>query len=485
METGYGDEHMVVGDIATGTQVAVIGAGPGGYVAAIRAAQLGKEVTLIERDPQGLGGICLNHGCIPSKTLIYAINQYHQLARLETMGISLTTPRVDLKRMQQWKEKSITDLRNGIALLMKKYGVNVLFGEAQFESSRKLKVVGSQGAGYIEFERAIIATGSRPRVLPGFEPDGTHIITSREALQLQEIPRSMVVIGGGFIGLELSGMFAKMGTKVAIVEKFGLVPHVEKELVAVVRQRLTELGVMLYENSTPERWKKEGDKLFVFAQSQDKGAVAVEADKILVAVGVQPNVESIGLEKTKVQKDSKGFVQVNPARRTTDPYIYAIGDVTGSPTLAHKAFLEAKVAAESIAGLPSAFDTNIVPWVIFSDPEIATVGLGEEEARQQGHHVKVGRFPFAALGRAVSVGRPTGFVKIVADQNDNTVLGVHIVGPQASNIISEAALGMEMGMRLEDLAATIHPHPTFSEALAEAAEATLGRAINIWQPREG
>lgn len=474
---------MVVGDIATGTQVAVIGAGPGGYVAAIRAAQLGKDVTLIEKDPQGLGGICLNHGCIPSKALIYAVHVYALREKFLKMGLTFSEAKVDFPKMQAWKQGSVDQLRNGIALLMKKHGVNVMYGEATFESSRKLKVVGPQGTGYIECEKAIIATGSRSATLEGFEPDGDLVITSTEALQLPQIPSHLIVIGGGYVAVELGILYAKLGTKVTIIEKFGLLGNVDPDVVAPVRERMKALGIEQHENTTPVRIQKAHGKAMVVATSKEKGDIAFEAEKVLMAVGRKPNTGHLGLEKTKVQLDEKGFIRVDARRRTQDPYIYAVGDVTGAPMLAHKGFLEGKIAAEAIAGLSSAFEPQVIPTVIFSDPEIASVGLSETEALKKGLRIKTGKFPLTALGRAVSMNKSEGFVKIVSEQDTQRILGVHIVAASASDLISEAALGMEMGFTLEDLALTIHPHPTFPEALMEAAEVALGKAIHIWQPK--
>ena len=472
---------MVVGDIATGTQVAIIGAGPGGYVAAIRAAQLGKDVTLIEKEPQGLGGVCLNHGCIPSKALIYAVNVYSMREKFLKMGLTFSDVKLDMAKMQLWKQANVDQLRNGIAMLMKKHGVNIIQGEATFDSSRKLRVITSEGMKYIEFERAIIATGSRSATLEGFEPDGEIVLTSTEALQLNNVPRRIIVIGGGYIAVELGMMYAKLGTKVTIIERFTMLSSFDRDLILPIRERMKTLGIEVYEKTACTRISKSHNKAIVFANSEEIGDFALEAEKVLVAVGRKPNTDKLGLEKTQVQLDDKGFIKVDEKRKTRDPYIYAIGDVTGQPMLAHKGFLEGKVAAEAIAGLPSAFEPQAIPIVIFSDPEIACVGLSESEAEKKGYKVKVGKFPLSALGRAVSVNKNEGFVKVISDQETQLILGVQFVAAHASDLISEAALGIEMGFTLDDLALTIHPHPTFPEAMMEAAEAALGKAIHIWQ----
>ncbi len=473
---------MVVGEIANGCQVAIIGGGPGGYVAAIRAAQLGKDVILIEKEPNGLGGICLHHGCIPSKALIYAVDQYESaLNDFPKFGLTCDKINFDIKKLQAWKEESINKLTSGIAMLMKKYEINVIQGEAFFENSKRLHVNTIHGPTYVEFEKAILATGSSTQMLEGFEVDGKQIITSTEALKFDYIPKSMVVIGAGYIALELGMMYAKLGTKVTFIARSVLASQLDRDIVKPLYDRCKQLGVDIYEYSTPDRVVKDATKVTVFITSKEKGQFAIESEFVMVAIGRKPNTQNLGLEKTKIQLDEKGLVKVDEKRRTTDPFIYAIGDITPGPMLAHKAFLEGKIAAEAIAGLSSAYEPNCVPAVIFSDPEIAEVGISEKDALQKGLKIKVGRFPFSALGRAVSVGQSEGFVKIIADDQSNLILGIHIIGPHAGDMISSAALGIEMGFTLEDLALTIHPHPTFPEALAEAAEATLGRAIHIFQ----
>lgn len=472
---------MVVGDIGTGTQVAILGGGPGGYIAAIRAAQLGKDVTLIEMDK--VGGVCLQRGCIPSKSLIYAATKYGEVAKLASMGITVEKPKLDFAKLQEWKNKSVAQLTMGIEGLLKKNGVTLMKGKGFFVSNRRIQVMDEHGPQYIDFEHAIVATGSRAFELPGFEADHEIVINSTDALNLKEMPKTMIVIGGGYIGLELGMMYAKLGTKVTVVEKYSLGGLIDHDLLEPVYNHLEKHGVKVYEFATPERVQKEKGKGMLTINVKDKGLVTLEAERILISIGRKPNTNEIGLDKAGVHLDEKGFVKVNEKRQTSDIRIYAIGDITGNPMLAHKAYAEAKVAAECICGKPSAFDTNVIPWAMFSDPEIAGVGLSENDAKNAGYKVKVGKFPFSALGRAISVGETDGFVKIIAEEGSERILGLHIVGPHASDLISEAALGMEMGMTLDDLALTIHPHPTFPEALPEAAEATLGKAIHLFQKK--
>ncbi|MDO8554875.1 MAG: dihydrolipoyl dehydrogenase [Candidatus Micrarchaeota archaeon] len=472
---------MVVGNIGTGTQVAILGGGPGGYVAAIRAAQLGKDVTVIEKDK--LGGVCLQRGCIPSKAIIYAANEFYKISKLANMGVTVEGAKVDFTKLQAWKTANVAQLTAGIDGLFKKHGITLIKGNGFFVGPRRIQVVVDDQPQYIDFEHAIIATGSRPIFPPGLEADGEIVISSTEALELKTIPKTMVIVGGGYIGLELGVAYAKLGTHVTVVEKYTLAANIDRDLLTALFETMEKLGIKIYEFTDVQRVQKENGKAVVSINVKDKGMITLETEKVLVSIGRRPNTDAIGLDKAGVNVNEKGFVPVNEKRQTNDPRIYAIGDVSGHPMLAHKAYAEAKVAAECIAGKPSAFDTTVIPWVMFSDPEIAGVGLSESDAQNAGHKIKVGKFPFAALGRAVSTSQTTGFVKIVAEEGSERILGVHIVGSHASGMVSEAALGLEMGMTLDDLALTIHPHPTFPEALAEAAEVTLGKAIHLFQKK--
>jgi dihydrolipoamide dehydrogenase len=473
---------MVVGEIATGTDVLVVGAGPGGYVAALRAAQLGKDVTLVEKDE--LGGICLNVGCIPSKALIYAAYLYEKVRYFDQMGIEVKEARVQMEKMQAWKQSVVKKLTGGIEQLLKGNGVQVFKGKAVFQSSKKAIIEGEELTQAIEFRDCIIATGAVPMTIPGFEPDGEVVIDSTGALALQVIPQKMVVIGGGYIGLELGMVYAKLGSHVTVVEMLDrLLPGTDPELTRLVARKARALGMETY-LSTQATALKRGQSGAELTILTPEGERKLEAEKILVSIGRQPNSMGFGLEKLGIQTDAKGFIPVNAQMRTSNPHVYAIGDVAGQPLLAHKASHEGLVAAEAIRGLHSAADFRTVPAVIFTDPEIAYAGWSEDEAKQNGYTPIVGKFPFAALGRAITLGETEGFVKVVADEETKVVLGVQIVGPEASNLISEAALAIEMGATLEDLALTVHPHPTLPEGLMEAAEAAMGKAIHILNPKK-
>jgi dihydrolipoamide dehydrogenase len=469
---------MVVGDIATGVEVIVVGAGPGGYVAAIRAAQLGMDVTLVERE-ESLGGICLNHGCIPSKALIHAAGLYYAAKDASGMGIVIKGISVDLKGMMSWKDSVVTRLTEGIGKICRGNGVTVIQGSLTFTSKSTAQIEHTDGVENISFEKAVIATGSRPARPPGLETDGETVLTSREALALREIPDRLLVIGGGYIGLELGTFYAKLGSRVTIVEMLdSLLPGVDKDLVRLVARNLKKLGVEVHLSSTVEGVEKGTDGVNVKVASGG-GVQEITVDTVLVSVGRKPNTEGSGLEKTGVRLDDRGFIRIDDECRTDVPHIFAIGDVAGEPMLAHKASREGIVAAEVMHGMKSARDWQSIPAVVFSDPEIATVGLSEGEAADQGFEVQVGRFPFSASGKALAMDHAEGFVKVVADRSSGRVLGVRIVGPEASTMISEGALAVEMGATLEDIALTIHPHPTLPESLMEAADAAEKKAIHI------
>lgn len=466
---------MVMGDIVTGCDVLVIGGGPGGYVAAIRASQLGKDVILVEKEE--LGGVCTNHGCIPSKALIHVANFIHDI---NSASIVKASVEFDFRKIQEWNKGVVKRLRDGIAYLCKKYGVEVIKGKAYLESSDKARITLDNGnISTIQFNNAIIATGSSPSEYPGFAFDGELIISSKEALSLTKIPEDMVIVGAGYISIELGTMFAKLGTKVKIIQRSSrILTKIDAEIVEVVAKKMKQLGIEIYLNSRLEAVHKKDGKGIVMVR-RDEQTIQLTADKILVAIGVKPNSNNLGLENTRVELNDKGFIKVDQKQRTTDPKIYAVGDITGAPFLAHKAFREAKVAAEVIAGLPSAFDNRAIPLVIFSDPEIASTGMDEKTAKQKGFEVIKGIFPYKALGRALTMDTPEGLVKVIANKENYEILGIHIVGVDAASLISEATLSIEMVALLEDVASTIHPHPTFPEAISEAAELALGKAIHI------
>ncbi len=469
---------MVVGDIPDAADVVIIGSGPGGYVAAIRAAQLGKSVMLIEKDK--LGGLCLNYGCIPSKALIHASDVLEDIKHTQNMGISVSSVSFNAPKMQEWRQSVIEKLRDGIAFLMKKNGVDVKQGEAFFESSSRIGIRTEHGVELVDFKKAIIATGSKPRELKEFKFDGLRIISSKEALELTQIPKKMIIVGGGYIGIELGGMYAKLGTNVTITEwSPSILSFASSDVSAVVKKRLQQLGVRILENTNVAAAEIQPNG--VKAKFVQNGSESwEETEVLLVCVGHYPITQNLGLEKTKVQLDEKGFVKVNEKLQTTDENIYAVGDVTGNPMLAHKAFRQGKIAAEVIAGEETGFNNRTVPSVIFSDPEIAMVGLTEKEAKAElQDNILVGKFPMSASGRALTLSRQEGFVKVIAKKDTHEIVGIEIVGPSASDLIGEAGLAIELGAMLEDVASTIHPHPTLCEALSEAAEDALGKAIHV------
>ena len=460
------------------TEVAVIGAGPGGYVAAIRLAQLGKKVALIDRNE--LGGICLQCGCIPSKALIAAAELFGKIKEASIMGINVGSVSIDFSKLIEWKSSIILKLTRGIEFLCKQNNVEIVKGAASFESSNKLKIEGNDNVSSVEFDKAVIAVGSKPIELPNFKFGGK-IISSTEALSLEKIPGKLVVIGGGYIGLELGIVYAKLGSKVSVVETTGqLLPGFDASIVAVLERNIRKIGIDVYLNSKANGF--DGGKVSV--DSKEKGAVSLEADNVLVAVGRVPIAKELGIENTKVKLDEKGFIKVDKKLMSSDKNIYAIGDVSEGPMLAHKASAQGKFVAEVVAGKKIKYEQLLVPFVIFTDPEIATVGISESEAASKGIKVKSGRFPFSALGRAMTKNETGGFVKIIANEEDEKVIGVEIIGSDASDLISEAALAIKLGATLEDVASTIHPHPTLSESLMEAAEATMGKAVHIFNAKK-
>ena len=456
----------------------VVGAGPGGYVAAIRLGQLNKKVVLVDEDK--LGGICLNYGCIPSKALISASESFDKIKKTSKMGIEVDKITIDFKKMQEWKDGIVSKLNQGIEFLCKKNNVTIVKGTAFFENSNRLKITNGKNISYIDFENAVIASGSKPVELPSFKFDGNKIISSREALCLKEIPKNLVVIGGGYIGLELGTVYARLGSKVCIVEMTEqILPGFDKSVVSILQKNLERLNVDVYVNAKAD--KIENNKVVI--NSKEKGKVLLDASKVLVAVGRYPNTKNLGLENTKVKLDKKGFIEVDKNLKTDDGNIYAIGDVSIGPMLAHKASSQGKFVAEAIAGNKDKYENVVVPAVIFTDPEIATVGLNEREAKNKRIKTKMGKFPFSLSSRAMTKNETEGFVKVIANEKNSKIIGVQIIGSDASDLISEASLAIKMGATLDDVALTIHPHPTLSESLMEAAEATMEKAIHILNPK--
>ncbi len=468
--------------MAQNFDVVVIGAGPGGYVAAIRSAQLGLKTACVEKEY--LGGVCLNVGCIPSKAMISATHFLHKAQHdAAEMGINIKGISVDMKQLKKWKESVTNKMSGGVGQLLKGNGVTTLMGTAEFKNKNEITVTSKTGSETITAKHFIIATGSRPIEIPGFAFDEKGIMSSTGALALDEIPEKIVVIGGGYIGLEISGYLSKLGTKVTVLEAGPAVLSgvVDPECAQVVSRKLTKQGVEILTNAKAKSQKKVGGGFEITAEINGKEQT-LKADKILVTVGRKPNSDQANLKAAGLQIDEKGFIKVDQQRRTNVSNIFAIGDIACQPMLAHKASYEGVLVAEVIAGKNRAYDVKTVPAVVFTDPEIAAAGMMESEAKAKGFtDLKIAKFPFAANGRATSLMETDGFVKMIADAKTNVLLGVHIVGPEASNLISEAALAIEMGARLEDLALTIHPHPTLGETMMEAAEATLGHAIHMIQ----
>jgi dihydrolipoamide dehydrogenase len=462
----------------------VIGAGPGGYVCAIRLAQLGKKVALIDRD--NLGGTCLNWGCIPSKALIHAAHLYETMHHsAKEMGFSFKDLSLDFKKLNEWKNGVVSKLTGGIGGLCKRHGIEVFMGTAEFKSSKQLEVALNDGGKkeIIDFDQAVIATGSESASLPGVTIDGKAIVTSKEALNLPELPKKLILIGGGVIGLELGCFYSMIGTEVTILEYASqLLPGTDLDLVKVVEKALQARGVEIHTGFKVSGAEVKGKQASVKGTDSAGKAQTFSGDVVLVSTGRRPFTKFLGLEKAGVKLDAKGFVPVNKSLQTSVANIYAIGDCTPGMALAHRASHEALIVASHIAGDKFAqVDYRVIPAAIFTVPEIASVGISEAEAKVKGLQVKVGKFPFAALGRALANGHPEGFCKIIGDAKTNDLLGVHIVGADAGNLIAEAALAIEMGASVEDLALTIHTHPTYPEGIMEAADAYFGHAIHVYQ----
>jgi dihydrolipoamide dehydrogenase len=458
----------------------VLGGGPGGYVCAIRLAQLGLKVACVEE--REVGGVCLNWGCIPSKALISNAHFYTKAREIADHGIKVSSVELDVNRMQNWKDGIVKKLTGGVRQLLKANGAKLVEGRGKLVDRQTVEVTRSDGSSErLSADRAIvIATGSSTIQVPGFEFDGERVIGAREAVSLRRIPARLLVVGGGVIGLELGMVYQSFGAALTVVELTPtLLPGIEPECVRVVERKLTKRGAVIHKNTRAERIERLDGTLRVHLVTEGQAAHAVDCDTVLVAVGMKPRSRGIGLEELGVQIDPRGFVATNERCETNVAGVYAIGDVSGMPMLAHKASREGEVCAEVIAGKPAAKDFATVPGIVFTEPEIATAGLSDEQARAAGLDPVSGKFPFAALGRAMSLGETDGFVKVVRDKASDRVLGVHIVGPNASDLISEAALALELVASAEDLAATIHPHPTLGEALMEASAASLGHAIHV------
>jgi dihydrolipoamide dehydrogenase len=468
----------------TNLQLAVVGGGPGGYAAAFLAADLGLKVTLI--DPEiNPGGVCLYRGCIPSKALLHVSKLIEESHQAKNWGIEYSDPKIDLAKLRGWKESVVKRLTGGLGQLSKQRLVKYIQGRAGFENSTTLRITKADGSGEsMRFDRILLATGSRPAVIPALKIDSPRMMDSTGALDLKDIPKTLLVVGGGYIGLELGSVYAALGTRVTVVEMLsGLLPGADRDLVLPLHKRLEKMfdGILL--NTTVKSLKEESGGIRATFDGADVKEREKVFEKVLVSVGRKPNSEIPGLDKTRVKVGPKGFIQVNKQLQTDDPSIYAIGDVVGEPMLAHKASHEGRTAVEAIAGRKVAFEPHAIPAVVFTDPEIAWAGLTETQAKETGREIAVAKFPWGASGRAITIDRPEGMTKLILDPKTERVLGVGIVGAGAGELIAEGVLAIEMAALAGDLELTIHPHPTLSETVMEAAEVFFGTSTDVYRPK--
>jgi dihydrolipoamide dehydrogenase len=468
---------MVVGDIETGTDLVVIGAGPGGYTAAIRAAQEGLDVVIVDKEK--IGGTCLNRGCIPAKALIHASKFHHDIQHWNEIGIKAECEHVDFQEIQEWKEGIVEKLSSGVEHVLEREGVEIMEGEAKFINDNTIRVEEEHNAENVNFENAVIATGSQPIEIPGLEFDKEKVISSRELLNLEEVPDEIVVVGGGYIGMEAVTKFAKFGCTVKVVESAERVlTNFDEEIVEEIREVNPDYGDEIYTSAKAQGIEYEDDKAVLVAD-QEGEELRLEGDYILVAAGRTsgPALENLGLENTEVEINDEGFLEVDEEMRTSQEHILALGDAAGQPMLAHKAYREGEVAAEVAAGKPAAFDNQYIPKAMYTDPEVGVVGMSPSEAEEDLDEVMTGKFPFRDSGRAMTVNKTGGFVKVIAS-GDGKLQGVQIVGPRASDMLSEATLALEMQAYLDDIINTIHAHPTFPEALAEACKDAKNQSVH-------
>ena len=459
------------------TDIVVVGGGPGGYTAAFYAADLGKKVILVERDKR-LGGVCLNRGCIPSKALLNATHAIVESREAAHRGITFEPPKVDVAKLRAWKESVVQKLCGGIAMLAEKRGVQVIYGRGYFEGSQSLRVEREHGQQFINFQHAIVATGSKSAMPKAFDLGNPRIMTSTEALETEDIPENLLVVGGGYIGMELGTVYATLGSKVVLVEALdsillGADPDLARPVMAYAKKNFKEVRV----KTKVSKMSTAGKQIKVEMETDGQKKEELY-DRVLVAVGRVPNAEDLGLENTKVSRDEKGFIKVDANQRTSDEFIYAIGDIAGGILLAHKAFREGRIAVEALTGESTGANPFTVPAVVFTDPEVAWCGLTEAEAKAKGIEVEVAKFPWGASGRAMTYDRTDGLTKLIVDPRTERVLGVGIVGHGAGELIAEAVLAVEMGATVKDLALVVHPHPTLSETVMEAAEVYFGYATH-------
>ena len=469
---------------STSLHIAVIGAGPGGYAAAFLAADHGLKVTLI--DPEiNPGGVCLYRGCIPSKSLLHVAKLIDETRHAKNWGIEYADPKIDLPRLRSWKEGVVKKLTGGLGVLTKQRKVEYIQGKAAFENSNTLRVSRTNGSeDSLTFDRIIIATGSRPAIIPSLKLETPRMMDSTSALDLSDVPGTLLVIGGGYIGLELGTVYAALGSKVSVVEMLpGLLPGADRDLVLPLHKRMEKVFDAILLNTTVAAVKEESNGIRVTFDGPEVNEREKLFDKVLVSVGRKPNSEIPGLDKSQVKVGPRGFIQINKQLQTDDPAIYAIGDVVGEPMLAHKAMHEGRTAAEAIAGHKVAFEPNAIPAVVFTDPEVSWCGLTEIQAQKDNREIKVARFPWAASGRAMTIDRTEGMTKLLVDPQTERVLGMGIVGAGAGELIAEGVLAMEMGALAKDVALTIHPHPTLSETVMNSAEVFFGTATDVYRPK--
>jgi dihydrolipoamide dehydrogenase len=466
------------------TEIVVLGAGPGGYAAAFYAADLGKKVLLVEQDKK-LGGVCLNRGCIPSKALLYATRMIVEAREAAHRGLTFEPPKIEVDKLRAWKNSVVDKLSGGVSFLAKKRGVQVLTGRGYFEGSQSLRVETAEGQQFVTFDKAIIAVGSKAALPKVFDLGNPRVMTSTEALEVEEIPEELLVVGGGYIGMELGSVYANLGSKIVVVEALaGILTGADPDLVRPILQYAQKNFRELRFNTKVTQMSTKGKKVRVVTEGPDKVEKEELYDRVLISVGRVPRSQNLGLENTKAELDDRGFIKVNDKQETSDPAILAIGDIAGGVLLAHKASKEARVAVETIVGEESTSAGVIIPAVVFTDPELAWCGLTETEARAKGLQIEVAKFPWGASGRALTYDRPDGLTKLVVDSETERIIGVGIVGHGAGELIAEGVLAIEMGATVRDIAESVHPHPTLSETLMECAEVFYGVATHTFAPKK-
>lgn len=466
------------------TEILVLGAGPGGYTAAFYAADKGKKVTLVEQNPR-LGGVCMNVGCIPSKALLHATALLREAKESTRRGIEFGAPNIDLDKLRAWKESILEKLGQGIKTLAQHRGVEIVHGRGHFEDSHTLRVETEAGQKFIRYDKAVIAVGSKPAMPNAFDLGNRRIMTSTEALELPDIPQNLLVVGGGYIGMELGTVYAALGSHVVVIEALpSILAGVDSDLVRPVMRVAQKTFKEIRLNTKVLKMATAGKQIKVTMETNKEPREEL-FDRVLVSVGRAPNYTDLGLQNTKVTKDDKGFIHCNAQQQTDDPNIYAIGDVNGGALLAHRASKEAKIAVEAMLGDASAFDNVVIPAVVFTDPEVAWCGLTESQAKEKGIEVRVAKFLWGASGRALTLDRPDGLTKLIIEPDTERIVGVGIAGAGAGELISEGVLAVEMGATARDLAESVHPHPTLSETLMEAAESFYGTATHILSRRPG